>query len=173
MAKMSSTLVGAAIVLAGIIATAVPSGAAPAAALRVGPHQSFAGLVNGHAGNATIEVLCPGPLRINQTGNPVAGQTVAVESPTPVAAVVGYTGTRARSIAATLIAPATTTAAGVTLTFERYGSQPIPTTVLLPCLGTATMVFSPQPTSPTARVDRVKVTFEPTCGAPACPLDRP
>jgi hypothetical protein len=137
----------------------------------VGPNQSFVGLVNDHPGKATVEVVCPGPLRVDQHGYALPGQTLGVESPSPVAAALGFTGTRADSIVAQFLTPSTT-AAGTTVTFTDYGNQPLPTTVLLPCDGSSTAVFVPRPTSPTARSSRVTVTFEPTCDTPACPVTR-
>ena len=150
MAKMSVTLVAAVTVLTALLGAATPAplaGASPVAS-RVGPDQAFAGLVNGATEAATVEVLCPGPIRINQTGHPVAGQTVAVSSLSAVSTVTGFTGSKAHSIAATLLAPAST-AAGLNLVFTRYGSKALPTTILLPCTGTTVAVFSPRPSSPT------------------------
>jgi hypothetical protein len=176
MAKSSLTLVTAGIVLTAVLGAAVLGAAVPVALagaqpapVAVGPNQSFVGLVNGHPGKATIEVVCPGPLRVNQHGYALPGQTLGVESPSPVA--LGYTGTRADSIVAQFLTPSTT-AAGTTVTFTDYGNQPLPTTVLLPCDGSSTVVFVPRPTSATARSSRVTVTLEPTCDTPACPVTR-
>jgi hypothetical protein len=55
------------------------------------------------------------------------------------------------------------------VTFTDYGSQPIPTTILLPCYGSTTVLFVPRPTSRTARSAHVKITFVPTCGSTVCP----
>jgi hypothetical protein len=55
------------------------------------------------------------------------------------------------------------TAAPPDLTFTTYGSQPIPTTLLLPCIGSGTVVFTPRPTSATARSVTLTVTFVSPC----------
>jgi len=117
---------------------------------------------------AKVDVVCPGPLRVGQTGHPASGQTLGVESPPPATASTGYTGSRGRSIVASFV---TSSAAGTaTVTFTQYGTQPIPTTFLLPCYGSGVVVFAPQPTSHSARSARVAVTYSPTCSNP-CPVD--
>ena len=152
MTKPSVALVATGILLTAVLGAAVPVAAAgaPSATVVVGPNQSFIGLVNGHLARATIEVVCPGPLRINQRGYALSGQTIGVASPSPVSAPLGFTGSRADSIVARLLTP-TSTAAGTTVIFTHYGNQPLPTTVLLPCDGTSTALFLPRPSSPTAR----------------------
>jgi len=124
-----------------------------AAEQRIGPNQQFAGVVNGSAANATIFVVCPGPVVPGQTGHPVAGQGVQVVLNTGG----GFTGSAANSIVASF-GPSSTTAQA--LVFKEYGvPQDIPTTFFLPCGGTGTAFFAPQPTSPTARSATVRVTF--------------
>ena len=49
------------------------------------------------------------------------------------------------------------------MTFTAYGSQPLPSTLLLPCLGPGTVVFSPVPGSATARSETMAVTFVTPC----------
>ncbi|HTT87589.1 MAG TPA: hypothetical protein VMF60_09495 [Acidimicrobiales bacterium] len=169
MAKPYKTLVSTAVIAAGILTGAVTG--AQAVSQPVGPNQSFVGMVNGKAQSASIEVLCPGPLRRGQRGNPAANQTVAVATPSSVAGAGGYTGSLADSIVATLASPSSSGAVQV-VTFTSYGSEPIPTTWSLPCTGKSTMVFAPRPTSKTARSARVGVTFIPVCDAPVCPLVR-
>ncbi len=170
MAKTFRPLVVTALVLTALLAGALPGTAAGAdpATMAVGPDQSFLGLVNGHSQNASVQVLCPGPVRVNQTGRPVAGQTLAVASPSAVAAALGFTGRRADSIVAQFV-PVSTIGAAIAETFTHYGSLPIPPSVLLPCTGTATVLFAPRPTSHSARSTRVAVTFVPICGSTVCP----
>jgi hypothetical protein len=181
MAKMPMFVTAAAVALAAVLATAVPGSAAvsapagpssPVSTSKVGPNQAFIGLVNGDASNATIDVLCPGPLRVNQKGDAASGQTLAIESPSAVAVASGTTGSKADSIVAQLAPGATSTSAavGVTVIFTKYGTEPFPTNVLLPCDGSSAVVFTPRPTSKTARSTRVDVRFEPTCATPVCPV---
>ncbi|MGH9018226.1 MAG: hypothetical protein ACRDY1_10815, partial [Acidimicrobiales bacterium] len=84
MTKVSTTLLGAGIVVAGLVAPVSGSTGAGAATPAtpppaVGPGQHFIGLVNGSTGSATIDVECPGPVQSGQTGHPVAKQTVAIQ----------------------------------------------------------------------------------------------
>ena len=171
MAKLSPSLVTA-IVLAGVLAGALPGGVAaagPAATTSpVGAKQTFMGLVNGFSANAKVKVICPGPIRRNQMGNPESGQTIAVERATTVASSPGFTGSKGDSIVAELPTPSAT-AVNSGLTFTDYGSQPIPTTILLPCDGSTTVLFVPRPTSRTARSAQVKITFVPSCDSTVCP----
>jgi hypothetical protein len=166
MAKLSKTLVAGAVVLIGILAGS-SAGAGPAAQ-PVGPNQPFVGLVNSRLQSATIDVVCPGPIRVNQHGNPAPGQTVGIGNPTAVAATFGFTGSRADSIVAFVLSPAASGAVQA-VTFTTYGNQPIPTAWDLPCTGRSTMLFVPRPTSKTARSARVTVTFVPVCLTPVCP----
>ena len=123
-----------------------------AAEQRIGPDQQFAGVVNGSAADATVYVVCPGPVFPGRTGPPVAGQGVQVVQNTGS----GFTGSAADSIVATF-GTATNTQS---LVFKEYGvPQDIPTTFSLPCGGTGTAVFTPRPTSSTARSFTVRVTF--------------
>jgi hypothetical protein len=176
MAKLSMILIATGFLLAWILGAASPGGAAALrpASSPVGPKQSFVGLVNGQSASATIDVLCPGPARLNQRGYAVSGQTVGVASPSAVATVSGFTGTKADSIVAEIVSPSTTSSSAAIprVTFTDYGNKPIPTTVLLPCSGTSTAFFVPEPTSKTARIARVAVRFVPTCGSIVCPVDR-
>lgn len=139
-------------VLAAAAAVVLSTGGAAAQA-PVGPNQQFAGVVNGSATSATVIMICPGPAFLGQTGHPRSGQGVQVVENTGT----GFTGGAAREIVAT-IGPASST--GATLVFTEYGvPQDIPTTSFLPCSGTGTAVFTPQPTSSTARSATVKLTF--------------
>jgi hypothetical protein len=60
----------------------------------IGPDQYFSGLVNGSTDEATIEVLCLGPVLPGATGHPLSGQSVSVNHVAPgKGADIGYTGT--------------------------------------------------------------------------------
>lgn len=147
--------VGAAITLA--VAT---SGVAQAAIdpSPVAPDQFFTGLVNGAAGASRIEVICDGPIDLVPLGHPVAGQTIAAE---PVmtgatsAAGVGFTGRAARALDVRL---GIGTKGPLTLRFY-HASAAIPATDLVPCSGSGTVTFAPNPDSANARSATVTVTF--------------
>src|SRR5580658_8878292 len=91
--RRAPLLVG--VVLITTWAMAVPAGAVG----KVGPKQYFTGVINGTDGNTStpipIQMACAGPLQPNQTGHPVAGQTLAVHQlfpPASSAGSLGYTG---------------------------------------------------------------------------------
>ena len=170
MAKTFRPFVATALILTSVLAGALSgttAGADPAT-MAVGPHQNFVGLVNGQSQNADVKVLCPGPVRAAQTGRPVTGQTLTVATSSASAAASGFTGGRADSIVAEFV-PVSTIGAAIAETFTYYGSLPIPTSVLLPCNGTAAVLFAPRPTSHPARSTRVAITFVPICGSTTCP----
>ena len=140
-----------------LAATAVSAGASTA----IGPNQAFIGLVNGKHPTATITVACPGPVRpppFGQTGHPLANQTLGVMRAPSTTANSGFTGSRGTSIITLFVVPVDTPA--VPVTFTHYGTQPLPTSLLLPCSGSSPVVFSPKPTSKTARSASVMVTYE-------------
>jgi hypothetical protein len=144
------------------------AGAQPAS-VKIAPHQTFIGSVNGEEVSSSVDVVCPGPMRVGQTGHPAAGQTIGVSTPAPPIAGTGNTGSRGRSIIAQFITPSTATAVPA-VTFSKYGTLPIPTTGMLPCSGSGAVVFSPLPTSHTARSGKVSVSYVATCTNP-CPVD--
>jgi hypothetical protein len=155
-------LTGIGLLLGALVVPAAlgsPAGAKSSAAA-IGPHQTFFGLVNGSATAPKITVACPAAVRPHEMGHPVSGQTIAVRSPAPSTST-GSTGTRATSIVAQFATPSATPASSVV--FTRYGSKPIPTTLLLPCVGSGTLVFSPVPTSATAHSETVTVTYVSPC----------
>ncbi|MFE9428619.1 hypothetical protein ACFYNO_37390 [Kitasatospora sp. NPDC006697] len=143
--------------LTGLLASA--AALAPAAAAQspvqdpipVRPDTAFQGLVNGAAANAAIQLGCFGPITPGQTGHPLAGQTVEADAVTPVSTVAGYTGSAGTAIEVTI----TTSSAGSIQLVGKLGSffapLAIPTSLVLPCTGTAQVTFTPIPTSPTAR----------------------
>jgi hypothetical protein len=117
---------------------------------KVGPHQYFDGLVNGSIGvgsPAVIKVVCPGPE--NQTGHPVAGQTVQVTEPKAILPTSGYTGNDATSIGVFFGAPPPDANGPGQVTFTKYGVlKSIPKNLNLPCGGTGQVTFVPFPQSP-------------------------
>jgi hypothetical protein len=142
----------------------------PAQAGTVGPKQYFTGVINGKDGNTTtpitIEMACAGPYRPGQTGHPVAGQTLAVHQLFPPAATVGSLGQTGSDseIGVFFSAPPPATAgigaAAGTPVFTRYDqSQPLPTSLVLPCAGTGTVWFTPIPVVPPSQSATVPVQY--------------
>lgn len=121
---------------------------------RVLPGQEFGAVVNGHSDQATIAMACFGPLRPGQRSHPMGGQTLGIFRP-EVLRVQGYTGTKGRRIVAHF-----SDDPSKIVTFTRYESKPLPTSLNLPCSGSGTVVFSPEPTSPTASPAVVHVSYE-------------
>ncbi|SEK50052.1 hypothetical protein [Streptacidiphilus jiangxiensis] len=125
----------------------------------IGPDQFFTGQVNGAGVDAAIQMACFGPLTPGETGHPLAGQTVDV---LPAAASgtadVGYTGAAATSVVVSFGVASVT--APVTLDFYAV-KAPIPTSLVLPCAGTGTVVFTPAPSSPTAHPATLAVRYVP------------
>jgi hypothetical protein len=156
-------LIGAGIVLGGLVVSPVPGASAGVrSTVRViGPRQTFFGLVNGAASGAKITVVCPEAVQPHEMGHPANGQTIAVRSPAPSTTASASTGTKATSIVAEFSTPSATAASSVV--FARYGSKQIPTTLLLPCIGSGTIVFSPVPTSASARSETMAVTYVTPC----------
>ncbi|MCO5993185.1 hypothetical protein [Actinoallomurus rhizosphaericola] len=151
----TSHLLAALGILAGGI-TAAPSAAGADAIVPIGPDQGFHGLVNGAHDKAVIKMVCPGPAYPDQTGHPVAGQTLAVAPGAVSTKGGGYTGSLGTSVAVALSAVST----GEPIVFHAYNvPQDIPTSISLPCYGTGTIRFVPLPTSGTAVPDDVTVTF--------------
>jgi len=122
----------------------------------IGPNQYFYGLVNDHAGQANILMGCAGPA--GGTGHPLPGQTVKVfPGPAPTSNDVGFTGSAADAIAVRFPSP---TVASTPVILRDYAvSAEIPTSLTLPCSGSGTVAFVPDPTSPTAHPATVTVTF--------------
>ncbi|HEX5495634.1 MAG TPA: hypothetical protein VFX70_13775 [Mycobacteriales bacterium] len=153
--RVSFTALAAAAVLAG---TAVPASASVIAPTPIGPKQYFVGLVNGHAGTATIQVGCFGPIHPGQTGHPLSGQTVEVRQVSSTSSGdVGFTGSAGTEIVVSLGSP-TSTATPIILHY--YGVPvAIPTSLTLPCGGFGKAVFTPEPGSDTAKSATVTVEF--------------
>jgi hypothetical protein len=159
----SRAVLGSAVVTLALGAVA---GAQPAS-VKIAPHQTFIGLVNGEQVSASVDVECPGPVRVGQQGHPAAGQTIGVATPAPPIAGTGDTGSRGRSITAQFIT--SSAASSPVVRFSEYGTKAIPTTGMLPCAGSGAVVFSASPTSHTARSGKVSVTYVATCTNP-CPV---
>lgn len=154
-------MVGAA--TAGLVGSAIGTASAHPTGAPIGPHQLFIGLVNGSRGveaPVAILVVCPGPG--DQTGHPVAGQTLEVLPASSVAgAGTGNTGPSAHQVAAVFGAPppAGAAAAGVA-DFHRYGVvKTLATSLVVPCSGTSTVYFVPLPVLPGAQLAPVPVVF--------------
>ena len=135
---------------------AAPAEAAIPPQGKVGPNQSFTGLINGHTGigtPVTIRMACFGAIRPGQTGHPMAGQTVEVLLPEVITTNDGFTGPSANRISTFFNAPPPSPAATPpttgTVTFRRYAApKAIPTSLLLPCAGQGNVYFVPFPSSP-------------------------
>ena len=147
------------VVAAGLIA---PGVCGATTHTKVGPHQFFAGSVNGSLGTPTpaiIEVVCPGPS--NLTGHPLSGQTVEVGLAISTTSSSGYTGNGARSIGVFFGPPPPSKVGPGQVIFTRYGvPKAIPTSLNLPCGGTGVVTFVPFPESPpTSRSESVAVEY--------------
>jgi hypothetical protein len=137
-------------------------GIAPAsAATRVGPHQIFVGLVNHQYGPANIAVGCVGPIRPGETGPVVGGQTVEILPAPSTASTAGYTGSAGRRVVVSIVVPVVTPGGPqIPITLTEYGKPaPIPTSLMVPCSGSGIALFTPEPTSKTARSASVPVRF--------------
>jgi hypothetical protein len=150
--------------LPAVVALLVAAGAVPAHAdgivdpAPIAPNNYFIGLVNDQSTSAVIKVGCFGPIVPNQTGHPLAGQTVkALPVVPPTSARTGYTGTAGTAILVT-INGAVSTVTPIVL-HDWAIEAPIPTSLLVPCGGTGVVTFTPNPTSPTARAATVTVAF--------------
>jgi len=149
----------AAVALGAAVVPAVAATSANAQdPLPITPNAYFVGLVNGKAADAVVTVVCPGPIGPTSVGHPVSGQTAEVRNVLPPSTTpLGYTGSAARQIDAGF-SPASSVAQ--TIVFSAfYAPAKIPTTWYVPCGGSATMTFTPVPSSPTAVSYSVKVTF--------------
>jgi hypothetical protein len=121
----------------------------------VGPNQVFIGVVNGASVNATVTVLCPGPLNV---GHPVNDSVEAIlEAVTPTGVVSGFTGSKANALT---VSVATSSVVEKIGTLTQYGVLlPFPTTLTLPCSGVGEVVFAPSPGSADSRPAIVNVRF--------------
>lgn len=139
---------------------------ASASGAPIGPQQFFSATVNGSTGEthrAVVAMACYGAIHPGETGHPITGQHVAVTrvlTGSAGTAALGYTGNRATSIGVFFGAPpprAASTASHVT--FSRYGTKGIPTSLVLPCSGTGQATFVPLPLDPSEHSIAVPVSF--------------
>jgi hypothetical protein len=122
----------------------------------IGPNEYFSGYINNHPpGKAVIKVVCPGP---GTTGHPAANQKIEVKTAQPTSTFdIGFTGSAGKKITATLAPAATTTILASFTSF--FVPKKIPTSIIVPCSGTGTVVFAPSPVSSTAKSAKLPVTF--------------
>ena len=136
--------------LVGVTAGLALTTGSAAAQQPIGPNQPFSGVVNGSTANAPVYVICPGPVTLTSRGHPAGNQSWQV-----VPGGMGFTGSAGTRVVATFAADSS-----APVTFTEYGvPQPIPTSLLLPCSGTGLAVFTPRPTSATAKPATVTVHF--------------
>ncbi|MFI1091230.1 hypothetical protein [Streptomyces sp. NPDC020917] len=154
----SAAVAVAALGAAAVGVMAAPSAGAEGLPTPIGPHQYFAGQVNGVSTGAVIKVGCFGPVTATSTGHPLAGQTVAVQLEADATGKDdGYTGESADHVAVEFESLPTS---GAVLQLHQYGvTAEIPTALSLPCEGSGTVLFVPGPTSGTARSAAVAVTY--------------
>jgi hypothetical protein len=153
------TAATAACAVATVVAISAAASPVHRPAVKVGPNQDFAGLVNAKTRNAVLHVLCPGAAN---TGHPLSGQTVRVAPVAdPITLNDGATGTAATSIGAWLTWPtrAAPPPPAYIATFTSYAAIPIPTRITVPCSGSGQMLFLPAPGSPTVKAATVGLTF--------------
>ena len=122
----------------------------------IDPNQYFSGFINASPpGAVVIKVICPGPAN---TGHPAAHQPVEVKPvPSSTAADAGFTGSKGKKITASLGPAASTVVIGSFTSY--FVKKNIPTNITVPCSGSGTAVFTPSPTSKTARSATLPVTF--------------
>jgi hypothetical protein len=145
-----------------VLMTAAGTGIASAAVQDpqpIGPKQYFTATVDDSSGPAYVRTDCLGPLLPGQTGHPAPGQYVeAVPAPAATAAA-GYTGSAGHALRV-LLGTGATAPATVVGTLSGY-SVPLalPVTATVPCSGSGSVTFLPQPAAPDARPLSVPVTF--------------
>lgn len=132
-----------------LVATSMSLGTISALAQQpIGPNQQFGGVVNDSSSSAPVYVLCSGPVNF---GFPLPGQSLKVV----MGDLGGFTGSAATQIVATFEQDPS-----VPVTFTEYGvPQSIPASLKLPCFGTGSVAFVPNPTSSTATPSIVSVSF--------------
>ena len=165
--RLAGTALVVSVIATGLLLPGVSSAATHP---KVGPHQYFAGSVNGSLGTSTpavIKVVCPGPEA--QRGHPLSGQTVEVRLAVATTRSVGYTGNDATSIGTFFGPPPPTTTGPGQVSFREYGvPKAVPTSLSLPCQGTGVVTFVPFPESPPiSRSASVPVQYENIAVAPA------
>jgi hypothetical protein len=117
----------------------VGSGVAAASRSRIGSNQRFTGFVNGKTSAAVIRTACAGPA--GGTGHVTSGQTLSVRFARRGA---GYTGPFSQ-IDAWVVPPSGSTSKPEQVSFQRYGTIALPTTIEVPCQGKGQVEFSSCP----------------------------
>jgi hypothetical protein len=150
-----------------VIAFAGAGGEAAAAQTPIGPHQHFAGSVNGKERRVVVDTVCPGPAGGHRTGPVKRGQAMAVAQ-----VKHGHGDTGQFSEVHAWFEPVRAGHRPVMLTFTKYGrSRDIPRSVRVPCTGKGEAVFSSCPyLAPCAAgfvQDRLKVRFENIAASPS------
>jgi len=145
--------------LGGAVATLAVAGLglAPAAAAvtPIGPNQIFLGLVNGSSTTVNFDVVCAGAAN---KGRPV-GDNVGVEKLQDPIPGFGRTGNASAISARLKYKSGSSTVTEHVAKFTMYTSKPVPTSVVTPCSGTGTVVFSPVKGGHGATPASVTVTF--------------
>jgi hypothetical protein len=156
----------AALALAVLVAPA--AAAAPVQdPIPVGPDAYFTATVNvpssSTAAEPVIQVVCPGPATVGESGHPLAGQSVEVQAiavPTAVTPQIGFTGSAADQIDAIITGPSSAAVNPAIVLTSFFAPVAIPTSLNLPCSGSGVVSFVPIPASPGARSVAVDVLFE-------------
>ena len=104
------------------------------------PHQHFIGLVNGRSSQAVVHTFCAGGIFPGETGPVTGGQTMSVER---AANAAGDTGLFSQIYA--WFVPTSNSGSPTMLKFTTYGTEPIPTTIRVPCYGSGKVEFSSCP----------------------------
>jgi hypothetical protein len=152
-------------VAAGVCAAVLaPASLASSREPRIGPNQTFVGLINGRGGGTTPVVVrtnCVGPIRPGQMGHPLSGQTIGVSLAPTATDNVGHTGKSATSIVAFFGAPPPGAPPSTnTVGFTRYATKPLPRTLAVPCSGAGHVFFVPLPMNPpSSQAATVNVTY--------------
>lgn len=110
------------------------------AAQPIRPHQHFVGLVNGHDSQAVVYTFCPGGIYQGETGPVAGGQTMSVERR---ANALGNTGPFTQIYA--WFVPTSNSGTPTMLQFTTYSTEPIPTSIQVPCYGSGKVEFSSCP----------------------------
>jgi hypothetical protein len=147
-------LLGGAVITLALAGLAMAPAAA-AAATPIGPNQIFLGLVNGSSTTVNFDVVCAGAANM---GKPV-GDKVGVEKLQDPIPGFGRTGNASAIKASLEYVVGTLAVREPVAKFTTYTTKPVPTSVVTPCSGTGTMVFSPVKGGSGATSASVPVTF--------------
>ncbi|HMD45347.1 MAG TPA: hypothetical protein VKG43_04265 [Acidimicrobiales bacterium] len=149
--RLGRTIGVLAVPAVGLLGMAALPGQA-GAALRVGPHQTFGGTINGSDGVASparIQMACFGPIVPGAMGHPLPHQTIGIFQPEVIVGPWGNTGANATEIRAFFGPPPPVPGPSPNqVAFKSYVTKKLPTSLLLPCAGTGTVSFVPLPMDP-------------------------